>query len=186
MIKEVPHFDPARLVAAMKARNISQIDLARALHLHHSVIGSWGKGATPIPAIRLRQVSAHLECDPSSLQSPLDEPTLADLRTLRAWTRPELAQRLSIRVGRLTCWENTGRLGTAAEHRNVLYLAAILGLPVTATSEYLLAGTIPDAIILRFHRALHIPPQLVRDAFERSRRRTRSPRPNATLTDARS
>jgi len=186
MTTEVPHFDPARLTMTMKARNISQLDLARRLHMHHSVVGSWEAATAPIPAIRLRQVSALLGCDPSSLQRPPDEPTLADLRTLRAWTRPELAQRLSTRAGRLACWENTGRLGTEAEHRNAVYLAAILGLSVTATSDYLLAGTIPDTIILRFHRALHVEPQLVRDAFDRSRRPTRTHRRTATLAGARS
>ena len=186
MTAEVPHFDPVRLTAAMKARNISQLDLARGLHMHHSVVGSWETATAPIPAIRLRQVSTLLGCDPSFLQRPPEEPTLADLRTLRAWTRPELAQKLSIRVGRLACWENTGRLGTPAEHRNAVYLAAILGLSVTATSEYLLAEIIPDLIVLRFHRTLQVPPQVVRDAFERSRARVRTNRRTATPAGARS
>jgi len=186
MTTEVPHFDPARMTAAMKARNISQIDLARRLHMHHSVVGSWETATAPIPALRLRQVSALLGCDPSSLQRPPDAPTLADLRTLRAWTRPELAQRLSTRTTRLACWENTGQLGTVAEQHNAVYLAAILDLSVTATAEYLLTATIPDAIVLRFHRALHVPPQLVRDAFQRSRPRTRANRKVPSLAGARS
>lgn len=182
MAAEVPCFDPARLTAAMKARGINQLTLARGLHMHHSVVGSWEGGTASIPAIRLRQVAQLLGCDPSFLQRPPERPTLMDLRTLRAWTRPELAQRLAVRDSRLACWENTGRLGTEAEHRNADYLSAILGLSVTAASDYLFAGIIPDAIVLRLRRALHVPNHVIRDAFEQSRTRSRVTAQAATLT----
>lgn len=110
-----------RLRAARAATGWSQTQLAAALGVSQSTVANWeaGRGLTLENARRTYRLLRGTQPSPR-----LEPRRLQELRALRGWSQPELAQRVGVSVATIKRWE-AGRTDVPA-HRSQL-LSALMG-----------------------------------------------------------
>ncbi|MDT7783505.1 MAG: hypothetical protein QOF58_1924 [Pseudonocardiales bacterium] len=164
---QCPRFNPDGFRDLRRSRRLSRREFGARINRSRQAVLRWETGETSPSACALRAAAHILRVQPLELLYPTyGEPTLADLRMDRAFTPAELAVRSASNLDRLRYWERTGCLG--AENDTALKLASYLGVSPLAVERYRLTGQVPEAITFRLSRVLHVEPEQVQAAFERT------------------